>query len=145
MITALFMIMASPPANDCVRQTAGINHTWLSGDYAATPVVQNLQGKMRKLLHRSALAPIPRSLAQAAIASPRLPANKHYYLAKVGYFGQQGSVPAGLSLSVDVNSRGVAYVTSFRLTSDTRTSELVAVISSQTALKGLVSQCRAAE
>jgi hypothetical protein len=94
------------------------------------------------------LEPVDVSVARAESGDESLPSSINYYLARVGYIGNQSLhkiVPGGLSLSVDVDDNRTAYVTSYRLTSERGTSEIAVLLSSKIALKGLVSICSAAD
>jgi hypothetical protein len=102
---------------------------------------------MLSRLGNRSLQRVDASFAKRATGISDLPRSKNYYLARVGYLGWRGFAPFpdGISLGIDVDRQGVAYVTSFRLTREDGASEYAAVLISQTPLKGLVSICSAAE
>lgn len=126
----------------------GNDHQWLSGDYRALPVLKQNQQETLKRLKNNELQEIDASLARTVSGVGELPSSRHYYLARAGYVGgpnPKGGLPGGLSLSVDVDQGGTAYVTSYRLTREHNMSDLAVVIVSQTRLKDMKSFCGAAE
>jgi hypothetical protein len=145
---AIWLGMAAHASAICTSSAAGEGHHWLSGEHKIVPVVERLQAEMLKRLTVRQLRPITQSMAKAASEDSQLPISKHYYLAKVGFVGRSNSQPVnprGVSLGVDVDSKGVAYVTSFTLTSERGVSELAVVLSSPTPLRRVVSQCDSAQ
>lgn len=122
------------------------NQRWLSGDYKVVPVAAQHQANVLRGLKRGVLRDVSAREANAVSSAP-LPTAMHYYLARIGYLGSAspGTVPAGISMSVDADTEGVAYVTTFRLGASSSMSEFAAVLTSPTALNRLVSTCGAAE
>jgi hypothetical protein len=100
-----------------------------------------------KRLKRGSVLEVDGMSASKAAGSAPLPAASHYYLVRLGYIGDEadGAVPRGLSFAADVDANRVAYVSSFRLSRSRRTSELAAILTSSTPLRGVVSKCGAAE
>lgn len=123
------------------------NQRWLKGDYTVVPVAPYHQrGVMHRLIRGEVQAVNP-VVANAMSADANVPEAAHYYLARVGYVGDTaaGVIPAGMSFSVDVDTDGAAYVSSFVLSRSTKTSELGVILASPTPIKQVVSSCGAAE
>lgn len=128
--------------------TPEADHTWLPGEFYAQAAPREFQAELIDKLENSSIIEIDNSAAEKFIKINNHHISKKYYIAKIGYFGNDRppqSYPSGLSLSVDVDNNDIAYVTSYRLTSERSTSELVVVLTSQVELKGVVSICGAAE
>jgi hypothetical protein len=148
MILAKILISAYLTGIVCVASPMSPKDQWLTGTFKVKPVVPELQAKMLEHMRGNSLEPIKLSFARSASGDVGLPSLGHYYLVAIAYVGDkrdEKAVPAGLSLSVDVDRKGVAYVTSYRLTSERGTSHLVAVLASEVPLKGVVSVCGAAQ
>ena len=75
-----------------------------------------------------------------------LPKVPYYYLIRVGYVGEnvRGAIE-NVRLGVDVDSDGVAYVSSFVLSKTTDTAEAAAILASPTPIKRVISTCGSAE
>lgn len=147
MFISTIMTVASISAACACASSVG-DQQWLSGDHKVIPVVRELQSEMIRRLDDLSFIPIEVSLARSATGDTTLPRTRHYYLAKVGYIGggrDPRGYPRGISFSVDVNSSGVAYVTSYRLTHEQGSSEIAVVLVSQSPLTAVVSLCGAAE
>lgn len=72
----------------------------------------------------------------------------YYYLVEVAYRGRisdLGGNNGGLKFGVDVDETGVAYITSFRLTSESGESNLPVVLASEKPLRKVVSICGSAD
>ena len=142
------VLAAASPEAVCAPDTAGKNRRWVRGEYAATPVLRARQTAAIRSFKGRLLIPVSVSFARAATGNRTLKAGRYYYLAQAAYHGsgiEPRNLPAGLSLALDVDHKGTAYVTSFRLTPEKGTSKIAAVLTSQTRLKSVVSLCSAAE
>lgn len=142
------LLMASSMGGHCMSPSPMHAEHWLSGEYLVKQVVIDAQDEMMARLKGRPFKRIDLPLAKSASGTNDLSPGRYYYLAKATYVGgkaKSNSIPRGISLSVDVSTRGLAYVTSYRLTSEHGSSELAVVLISQTPLKGVVPVCGAAE
>jgi hypothetical protein len=122
-------------------------HKWQTGDYKLLPIAATRQAGTLKRLKRGAVKEVDEVSAAILTGDANLPRAAHYYIVRVGYVVEAARqpVPASLGMGVDVNTDGVAHVTSFVLSSGTATSELAALLISPTPIKQLISTCGAAE
>lgn len=125
------------------------NLSALPGDYAASPVVPELQSDVMKRLTHHSLVPIEESFARIAAGNQNLAKRQHYYLARVGYLGawtpdMKGRNPLAIYLTLQADADGVGYVTSRLLSRDNGVGEFAVVLASPTPLKRIVSSCDAA-
>lgn len=120
---------------------------WLTGDYRVVPVATEHQAQVMEDVKRGAADEVNEVVAKTVTGNPNLPSTAHYYLVRVGYVGDapSGTVPIGVSMSVDVDTEGVAYVSSFVLSHARGTSEIAAILASPTPIKRVQSSCGAAE
>lgn len=136
------------PKGPCVS-FGGVSddHRWLTGNYKVMPVDAQYQATAISRVNRGELEEVDAAVAKAMTGRSALPLASHYYLVRVGYVGAApvGTVNTGLSLSVDVDAEGVAYVSSFVLSHTLKRTEIAAVLSSSTRLKRVVSTCGSAE
>lgn len=91
---------------------------------------------------------VPYRKASLLAAPATIHPKEYYYIASMSFIGNEGEVnkpPSGLSFSLDVDSMGMAYVTSFRLTRQQAVSRVPILLISEIPLKGVTSLCRAAE
>ena len=94
---------------------------------------------------RGDVEPLDRATAQVATGKDDLPNVSYFYLVRVGYVGP--AVPGAVEsvdFSVDVDTKGVAYVSSFVLSTSTETAEVAAILASATQLKRVISSCGSA-
>jgi hypothetical protein len=141
--------MLAAATSACVQPTHFSPHEkWVKGEYVVTPVVAASQAKMMKRLGRRAFRPVGHSFAKAVTGDSSIRSGQHYYLTKVAWFSgaPAGTVPGTwVKTGVDVDSRHIAYLTSFLLTTSQETSEFTAILTSSVALRDVVPLCRAAE
>lgn len=126
---------------------AASNHVWLSGDFNVKVVSKRHQDEITKSIDNNNIKEIDATTAREITEDTKL-SSKYYYTAKIAYFGNgraPSSFPSGLALSVDVDDRKIAYVTSYRLTSEREPAEISVVLTSQIPLNGVQSICGAAE
>jgi len=148
MIFATLAIVAAAKSADCTSVILNGSHRWLSGEYTAKAVVAERQEEMMTRLKGRTFKRIGRILAKNASGDAHIPSSRYYYLAKGAYVGGKWNskvIPGGISLSADVDSRKVAYLSSYRLTSEGGSSEYAVVLISQTRLNKVVPVCGAAE
>lgn len=147
MFLAIFIALATTQSAPCSCAEVIPERQWLSGYHAVTPVLQPRQSEMLQRLGSRSIEEIDLSTARTIAVNRSVPPGKRYYLARAGYIGdgKRGEIPGGLSLSVDVDVQGIAYVASYRLTRARGTSELAVVLTSDASLRQVVSRCGAAE
>jgi hypothetical protein len=112
------LLMAATISAHCMAPALGRGEHWVPGEYVAKPVVTELQDKMIERLNGRSFEQIDLLLAKSASGDADLSSPGYYYLAKAAYVAgkeKQTAIPSGISLSMDVNTEGVAYVTSYRL------------------------------
>lgn len=146
MLLPTLLLLATSVSAPCARPP---RHTgrWLRGEYLARPVIAERQTQVMARLGSRSLERIDLPLARAATGDSGIAPAKHYYLAKAAYVGgprRPTALPAGTSFGVDVDTRGIAYITSFRLTREHGASPVAVVLISDTALTGVVAGCTAA-
>ncbi|MGA9658261.1 MAG: hypothetical protein WBQ60_04080 [Asticcacaulis sp.] len=144
-LSVLLIAATSILCTNCAPVPQKTSYIWLSGDYAVKPVVFPLQDQMMASLESKTFKPIELSLARSASGDANLPASRYYYLAKAEYVGgprdPNNFPPEGLVFGVDVDSEGVAHISTFRLApaSEKRSNEFAVVLISETQIKKVVS------
>ena len=147
MFVGFFLMMATAACPACVPMGHEPKYEPMLGNYKITAVSDAQQKKMLRRLKGNRPTPLTHFAAAAATGDPNLRA-KHYYLVRAGYVADEkltGTVPRGLSLSVDVDRNGVAYITSYILSRQQGTAAVAVVLASDIPIKRVVSICGAAE
>lgn len=151
MLSAFILFAASIASGPCSGPDAAelAKLKSLPGEYAALPVLPELQPDVMKRLANHSIKPIEAPAAMEAVGNQELKGRQHYYLARVGYLGawtsdMKGRNPFDISFKVQAAADGVAYVTSSLLSRDNGVGEVAVVLASPTPLQRIVSICEAA-
>ncbi|HEY0778168.1 MAG TPA: hypothetical protein VGD56_09400 [Gemmatirosa sp.] len=149
MLLPALLLLATSARADCTPRAMRHTSRWLHGTYVATPVVADRQGRAMARLGRRPFERVDLAAARAASGDSGIGPAKHYYLAKaaayVGRWEGKLIIPPKLTMSVDVDARGTAYVTTFLLSAEREASTFAVVLVSDTPLRRVVPVCLAAE
>lgn len=128
-----------------------VNHApqgqWKMGHFNTAPISSALTPRLAQQMERRGLKEITAHLAKSLAGDATLPFARHYYVTRAVFYGNEGDLdrlPQGVRVSVDVQSSGVAYLQSYRLTSQTRLSTAPIILISDSPLTGVVAMCGAA-
>jgi hypothetical protein len=144
-----WLVAAAVATSACAQPTHfSPNERSVKGHYVITPVTAALQRSMLKRLSRASFQPVSIHFARAITRDRIIRPGRNYYLTKAAWFSDAapGTVPGKwIQIGVDVDSNGVAYITSNLLTHARGTSEFAAILTSSVRLRGIVPLCGAAE
>lgn len=147
-IDVLIGLFALANISCCVAPTQIQPHHWLRGIYKVEPVGGPIPSRLGSISNDNKLRRITLKRAKSLTHDPSLVPNAYYYIAKVSFIGNEGytnKIPEGVALTIDVDTNSIAYISSFRLTRQTATSQAPVLIISSVKLRGFRSVCGAAE
>jgi hypothetical protein len=147
MLVATLLSIAYQVASPCVPMGTEPKYEAVAGNYKVVPVREALQTRFLRRLKGRGLVALTQGDALVAAGDNSL-VGRHFYLARAGYVAEPratGVVPTGLQLSVDVDSKGVAYVTSYILSRQQGAAAIAVLVSSERPIKRVVAVCGAAE
>lgn len=129
----------------CASGPVSPDTQWQQASREVVPVAQAMQGIALERLADSDILPIDEKSARL-LSGRDLSKRRNYYVLKAGYWGpdnSSGTVPANLSMDVDIDAEGTAFVVSFRITSDAHPAEFAAVLATDAEVRTVVSRCMA--
>jgi hypothetical protein len=149
MLAPVVLMLSLASTQTCNATIPNNTHVWIKADRDVKAVDPKFQRRMLHRLTKRSLIQINSALAQE-ITGKRLMPSRYYYLVKGQYVGQRDrsiSLPPGVSFSLDVDTRGSAYLSSQTLASrdQKNVSDIAVVLSSPTKINHVLSFCGAAE
>lgn len=138
-----FLAVTLAMARVCVHIQVDENHVWQKVASEVVPVVQSMQKSSFERLGNADFVRVNFETALSLVGTA-LSDRRNYYVVRAGYWGKKDAIeemPEKLSMGVDIDSEGTAFVVSFRITADAYPIEAAAILATDADVRNVVTGC----